>query len=202
MPSAPSLHAPHIWKDKRIGLFGGTFNPPHEGHLHIANTALNLLKLDYIWWLISPQNPLKTTAAPDDVQRMQQCHDLIGGAPKHIVSNIEKDLHIKTSFQSIRALKHHFPQTHFVWVMGMDNANSFHRWHNWDNILNELPILSIARPPMQTSIQNTPLKMKRTQKHVFLDRPHACELTPNTCFWHQNGRLINQSSTQIRTRQK
>jgi len=130
----------------RIGLLGGSFNPAHEGHLHVSEVALKRLGLDYVWWLVTPQNPLKPVAG------MAPLHDRVGAArllarhPRIVVLDIEHDFHTHYSFDTLRALQKRFPQLKFVWLMGSDNLNIFRRWHRWAEFARRVPIAVVQRP--------------------------------------------------------
>jgi nicotinate-nucleotide adenylyltransferase len=136
-PVAPGL---------RIGLLGGSFNPAHEGHLYVSEIALKRLGLDYVWWLVSPQNPLKSTAGmaalPERVRRAR----IVARHPRIVVTDIERGLGTRYSFDTLRALKRRFPQVEFTWLMGSDNLASFRRWHRWADLAALLPIAVIQRP--------------------------------------------------------
>ena len=111
----------------RIGLLGGSFNPPHEGHMHISLAALKALQLDAVWWLVSPQNPIKADKPLPLEERMSLCQSLVDH-PKILISDIEKDLGTNITYHSVKKLKAAFPKTNFVWISGMDNARSLHQW--------------------------------------------------------------------------
>lgn len=129
-----------------IGLLGGSFNPAHEGHRHISEVALKRLGLDYVWWLVSPQNPLKPAkgmaplAARLDGARRYARH------PRIIATDIERDLGTRYTVDTVGALLCRFPQVHFVWIMGSDNLAQFHRWRHWQEIAARLPIAVVTRP--------------------------------------------------------
>ena len=130
----------------RIGLMGGSFNPAHGGHLHVSEVALKRLGLDYVWWLVSPQNPLKPIAgmAPFS-QRLAKARAL-ALHPRIRVTGIEAALGARYTIDTLKALKRRFPQACFVWLMGSDNLRSFSRWHRWADIAALLPIAVILRP--------------------------------------------------------
>jgi len=139
---------PIYTKNRTIGLLGGSFNPAHEGHLHITLHALKKLHLDEVWWLVSPQNPLKSPSGMASFeQRMQSALMVVGGRPKIRVLDIEKRLHIRYTHEAIAALKKRFPGTRFVWMMGADNLAQFHRWQRWDEILELVPVIVFDRAP-------------------------------------------------------
>jgi nicotinate-nucleotide adenylyltransferase len=127
-----------------IGLFGGSFNPAHEGHLLVAETALKRLKLDEVWWIVARGNPLKSDHGDYDA-RLDSARAMARGAGMKVTA-IEKDLALTYSIDTVRALRKAAPETRFVWLMGADNLGSFHRWKAWEEIARLLPIAVIARP--------------------------------------------------------
>lgn len=129
----------------RVGLFGGSFNPPHEGHTHVALTALRQLNLDRVIWLVSPGNPLKDEAPAPMSQRMAAVRKFAPG-PKMIVSDAESRLGVRYTYDTIRAFMRRYPGVEFFWVMGSDNLAGFHRWNHWRNIAKALPIVVVPRP--------------------------------------------------------
>jgi nicotinate-nucleotide adenylyltransferase len=129
----------------RVGLYGGSFNPAHEGHAHVAETALTRLGLDRVIWLVSPQNPLKRHAPADLSARMAAARARARG-PSMIVSDLETRLEATFTIDVIRILKARFPGVRFVWIMGADNLAGFHRWRGWSQIMREVPVVVVARP--------------------------------------------------------
>jgi nicotinate-nucleotide adenylyltransferase len=130
----------------RVGLYGGSFNPAHEGHAHVARTALRRLRLDRVIWLVSPQNPLKPadgTASHD--QRIDSARRHAPGRAM-IVSGVEARLGSRYTVDTVRALKARFPSVRFVWIMGADNLASFHHWRGWTQIMREVPVAIVSRP--------------------------------------------------------
>jgi len=130
----------------RIGLLGGSFDPPHEGHRLASLIALRRLRLDRVWWLVTPGNPLKDTRAlaplPDRMEACRQVkrHRLIE------VSDIEARLGTRYTLDTIQALRRRAPTVRFVWLMGADNLAGFHRWRRWRCIANLLPLAIVDRP--------------------------------------------------------
>lgn len=136
-----------LWRNLRVGLLGGSFNPAHEGHRHISVLAMQHLQLDAVWWLVSPQNPLKSASgmAP---QQDRVAHALQVANHPHIhVTDIETDLRTRYTVDTIACLQQHFANTRFVWLMGSDNLRQFHRWKSWQKLFSLLPVCVIARPP-------------------------------------------------------
>jgi len=150
----------------RIGLLGGSFNPAHTGHRYVAETAIRRLKLDYVWFLVSPQNPLKpVTGMASLAMRMASVRRLAGGNRRFIVSDLEQAIASRTTIDTVRILKARFPQVHFIWLMGSDNLEQFHHWHRWRDILAALPVAVVQRPGSTLA----PLKAKaiRTRPDRF-----------------------------------
>ena len=131
-------------RGQRIGLFGGSFDPAHDGHAHVAETARRRLGLDRIIWLVSPQNPLKPRSA-ELKQRMASAARFARG-PSMIVSDVETKIGSAYTIDTLRALKARFPGVRFVWLMGADNLAQFHRWRGWRKIAALVPIAVVARP--------------------------------------------------------
>ncbi|HUC63380.1 MAG TPA: nicotinate-nucleotide adenylyltransferase [Alphaproteobacteria bacterium] len=132
---------------RRIGLLGGSFNPAHGGHLHISLLALKLLGLDEVWWLVSPQNPLKPTAgmAPF-AARLEAARDATAGQRRIRVSDIERKLGTHYTADTLVALKRRYPRHRFVWLMGADNLAQIPAWQAWTRIFTELSIAVFDRP--------------------------------------------------------
>jgi len=130
----------------RVGLLGGSFNPAHEGHLHISLLALDHLALDELWWLVSPQNPLKSTDGMAAYEaRLAGAHELADD-PRIVVSDMERRLVTRYTADTLRALNKRFPRTNFVWVMGADNLAQISSWRNWTTIFEAVPIAVFDRP--------------------------------------------------------
>lgn len=129
----------------RIGLLGGSFNPAHEGHRHISLLALKHLHLDELWWLVSPQNPLKSTNDMAPFAERLASARVMARHPRIRVSDIESRLHTRYTADTLRALRARFPQTRFVWLMGADNLAQIPRWERWTEIFNTVPIAVFDR---------------------------------------------------------
>jgi nicotinate-nucleotide adenylyltransferase len=130
----------------RVGVFGGSFNPPHEGHAHVAETAKRRLGLDRVIWLVSPQNPLKPShETADHALRMAATRRYARGR-QMIVSDAEARFGSQYTIDTLRALKARFPGVRFVWVMGADSLAGFHRWRGWTQIMREAPVAVVSRP--------------------------------------------------------
>lgn len=130
----------------RVGLFGGSFNPAHEGHLAMSLYAIKRLKLDEVWWLVSPQNPLKMRHEMQSLSvRMKGAKALAARHKKIVVTDIEDTLKTVFTIDTLRALKREFPHVNFVWLMGEDNLATIHLWKSWRKIFSEVPIAVFLR---------------------------------------------------------
>jgi nicotinate-nucleotide adenylyltransferase len=137
-----------------IGLLGGSFDPPHPGHLHISREALKRFGLNGVWWLVSPGNPLKARGPAPLDRRIKASRALVDD-PRIEVTGIESHIGTHYTAQTISAIQKLYPRTHFVWLMGADNLAQFHRWESWQQIIERVPIGVLARPggriPARTS---------------------------------------------------
>jgi nicotinate-nucleotide adenylyltransferase len=130
----------------RIGLFGGSFNPPHAGHALVCAIALRRLRLDALWLMVSPGNPLKSQQGlPSLAARMIEARKLTRD-PRVKVTGFEGELGVRYSYQTVDYLRRACPGVKFVWVMGADNLENFFLWRRWRDIARKMPILVIDRP--------------------------------------------------------
>ena len=134
----------------KVGIFGGSFNPAHDGHAHVAETALRRLDLDRVVWLVSPQNPLKdprdTAPLAERMASARAAAACAAAGPAMIVSDFESRAGTQWTIDTVRALTARHPGVRFVWLMGSDNLASFHRWRGWTDIMRMMPVAVIARP--------------------------------------------------------
>lgn len=128
-----------------IGLLGGSFDPPHAGHVHITRAALTRFGLDEVWWLVSPGNPLKARGPAPLAERMQAARAMMRH-PRVVVTDIEARLGTRYTAETIAALRRRYPGVRFVWLMGADNLAQFHRWQDWRQIMETVPVGVLARP--------------------------------------------------------
>ncbi|HEY0441516.1 MAG TPA: nicotinate-nucleotide adenylyltransferase [Xanthobacteraceae bacterium] len=142
-PVRPALpaHAPGM----RVGLFGGSFNPPHAAHRAVSLFALKRLGLDRVWWLVTPGNPLKDTRAlPPLVQRLAAA-EAVADHPRLVVTGLEAEIRTRYTLDTLRYLTSHCPGVRFVWVMGLDNLRNFHHWRGWKAIMETMPVAVVDR---------------------------------------------------------
>lgn len=131
----------------RVGLLGGSFNPPHEAHRAISQFALKRLKLDRIWWLLTPGNPLKDNGRLHDLAERAEAAREVADDPRIDISCLEAVIGVRYTVDTIIHLRRRVSGVHFVWIMGADNLAQFHRWNDWRRIASEVPIAVIDRPP-------------------------------------------------------
>jgi len=130
---------------QRIGLLGGSFNPAHEGHLYVSIEALKRLKLDAVWWLVSPQNPLKSSKGMASLNvRLLSAHK-VALHPRIRVTAIEEQLGTRYTIDTLARIKQKFSTTRFVWIMGSDNLLQIPSWYHWNQIFSTVSIAVFAR---------------------------------------------------------
>ncbi|MBV7256393.1 nicotinate-nucleotide adenylyltransferase [Pacificimonas sp. WHA3] len=155
----------------RIGILGGSFNPAHGGHRHISLQAIDKLGLDEVWWLVSPQNPLKpaTEMAPLEA-RLASAKGMARRAPIRPLA-LETELGTRYSVDTAREMLRRYPQHDFIWLMGSDNLAQLHRWKDWRKLAHSLPIAVLARRAYLGSARRAPAMgwLRRFQKR----RAHA-----------------------------
>lgn len=201
-PSAyrDALKVPYMEDGMSIGLFGGTFNPPHNGHCHVAETALNRLQLDRLWWLVSPGNPLKQNSnLPPLAGRIAMSRALIRH-PRVDVTGCEMTLNTHYSADLVCHLVDRYPAIRFVWVMGADNLTNFHLWDRWEQIAARIPICIIDRPGDTLATRSS--RLARRFLSARLDEADAkllkTRMAPAWTFIHAP--RLSLSSTELRLR--
>jgi nicotinate-nucleotide adenylyltransferase len=130
----------------RIGILGGSFNPAHEGHFAISMFAIKRLGLNQVWWLVSPQNPLKSTKDMRSLTRRLATAHRIARSPKIIVTDLERQIGTRYTVDTLQALRRRFPRVQFVWLMGADNLQQLPAWHKWADLFRMVPIAVFRRP--------------------------------------------------------
>lgn len=139
------VKTPLVFAGQRIGIMGGTFNPPHEGHAIVAEAAVKRLRLDQLWFVVTPGNPLKSNGdLPPLEERMQAAKKFARGRRMKITA-FEADLGTPYTAATLAFLQRRYPAVKFVWVMGADNLASFDRWQHWQAIASSLPIAVVDR---------------------------------------------------------
>jgi nicotinate-nucleotide adenylyltransferase len=186
----------------RVGLYGGSFNPAHEGHAHVAETARRRLRLDRVIWLVSPQNPLKgrheTAGLPERLAGAQA----VANGHGMIVTDAETRLGSAYTIDTVRALKARFPGVKFVWIMGADSLASFHRWRGWTQIMREVPVAVVSRPWISLKSRFSPAALRFARFRLPSSRAAVLADTRPPAWVFLFGRFNFQSSTALRERLK
>jgi nicotinate-nucleotide adenylyltransferase len=192
----------HLERGMKVGLLGGSFNPAHEGHAHIAETALARLRLDKVIWLVSPQNPLKPAGESASLRARMASARRQARGPHMIVSDVESRVGSRYTIDILRILKQRFPGVRFVWIMGGDNLNSLHAWRGWVNIMREMPVAVIARPGAEMKSRSSPAA--RRFAHFRLSSRESTRLAGRRApAWLYIRAPFNfASSTALRARQR
>ena len=182
---------------RHIGLLGGSFDPPHKGHLYISLEAKKILKLDEIWWLVTPQNPLKINQPASYSERVKNCKIMTKNKPIKI-KEIEKKINSQFSYQTIKYLNNHYKNINFFWLMGADNLINFHQWQNAYRIFNEIPIVVFRRygynqQALKSYISNLYKNFRVKSKNIHIDNFN--QLPAWTIIQNKEIRI---SSTEIR----
>ena len=198
--AADALKMPHAERGMRIGLFGGSFNPPHPGHLHVADFALRRLRLDRLWWIVTPGNPLKDHAALRPLGERVAASRALAADPRIDVTAFEAAHRIRYTADTVALVRLKRPHVRFVWIMGGDSLASFHRWQDWRAIVRTVPIAVVDRPGATLSFMSSPMAI--TFARARLREADAaslpCRRAPAWVFLH--GPRSPLSSTAIRSR--
>ena len=183
----------------RIGLLGGSFDPPHAGHLHISTWALRRFHLHFVWWLVSPGNPLKTRGPAAMDRRVAAARALIDH-PRIVVTDLEGHLGTRFTAETLHKLLPRYPGTRFVWLMGADNLAGFHNWQHWDGIMETLPVGVLARPGEQVAAGLSPAAVRYRDYRLSARRAGALALRDAPCWTLLTGAMVNLSSTELRAK--
>ena len=181
----------------KIGLLGGSFDPPHPGHVHITLWALRAFRLHRVWWLVSPGNPLKRRGPAGLARRVAAAKALIDD-PRVVVSDLEARLGTKVTADTLDRLLPRHPGVHFIWLMGSDNLASLHLWDRWDTIAGRVPFGVLARPGGQVRAGLSPAARRYAEARVppFAAASLAFRQPPAWCLL--TGRMLGHSSTALR----
>ena len=182
---------------KKIGLLGGSFDPPHKGHLYISLQAKKILKLNEIWWLVTPKNPLKISKPATYSERIKNCKKITKGHPIKI-SEIEKKINSTYTYQSIKFIKNNYKNIKFFWLMGADNLISFHLWQKWRYIFSDISIVVFKRHGYNNKALNSIAK-KTFSKYQVCNSPIESKNFVKLPSWiWVSGKEVRISSSEIR----
>jgi nicotinate-nucleotide adenylyltransferase len=187
-------HAPGM----RIGLFGGSFNPPHEAHRAASLLALKKLQLDRVWWMVTPGNPLKDTRELPPLEQRIEAATALADHPRIDVTGLEAVIGTKYSCDTISRLLREAPGTHFVWIMGADNLKSFHHWKNWRDIFLMIPIAVVDRGGLSLKAASGPAAISFARARVPESRAATLPGSPPPAWTYLHGVKSDLSSTRLR----
>ncbi|MCO5080477.1 MAG: nicotinate-nucleotide adenylyltransferase [Rhizobiaceae bacterium] len=189
---------PHVEKGMQVGLFGGSFNPPHAGHGLVAEIALRRLALDQLWWMVTPGNPLKSTRELAPLAERIRLSEAVAEDPRIKVTAFEASYRVRYTADTLALVKRLNPGVDFVWIMGADNLRDFHRWQRWRKIAMTFPIAVIDRPGSTLSFLSS--LVAKTFDYARIDEGDAPRLArmkpPAWTFIH--GPRSSLSSTALR----
>ncbi|WP_331372511.1 nicotinate-nucleotide adenylyltransferase [Sinorhizobium chiapasense] len=182
-----------------VGLFGGSFNPPHGGHVLVAETALRKLGLDQLWWMVTPGNPLKNHNDLAPLADRIALSEKIASNPRIKVTAFEQALGQRYTARTLEIVRARNRDVRFVWVMGADNLKNFHRWQNWRKIVSTFPIAVIDRPGSTLAYLSS--RMARTFDYARVDEDDARALAfhPAPAWTFIHGPRSALSSTALRS---
>lgn len=189
---------PYAAPGNRIGLFGGSFNPPHSGHLLVAETALRRLDLDQIWWLVTPGNPLKEHSELAPLAERVAAVQAMAKHPKMKVTAHEVQLGTPYTARTIAALQARNPELRFVWVMGADNLSGFHRWQAWRSIVERVPLAIVNRPGATLAPLSAPMSQTYATSRIPQEKARNLSSLTAPAWTFLTAPLDASSSTHIR----
>jgi nicotinate-nucleotide adenylyltransferase len=189
---------PYAQKGMAVGLFGGSFNPPHGGHALVAEIALRRLALDQLWWIVTPGNPLKSSNELTPLTERIRLSEAMGRNRRIKVTAFEAAHHLRYTADTLALVRARNPGVNFVWVMGADGLRDFHHWQRWRQIVMTFPIAVIDRPGSTLSFLSS--VVAKTFDYARIDEIDAPRLArmkaPAWTFIHGPRSLL--SSTAIR----
>lgn len=183
----------------RVGLLGGSFDPPHAGHLHISREALRRFGLDRVWWLVSPGNPLKRQGPAPLSERMAAARALVDH-PRIAVTDFEARVGTRYTAETLMEIHLACPGVRFTWLMGADNLVQFHRWERWRWILRTVPVGVLARPGVRLAAQNSVAARAFRDARVPAEESHLLGRAEAPAWCFVNVPMLDLSSSAIRAR--
>lgn len=186
----------------RVGLFGGSFNPAHEGHAHVAETGLQRLGLDRVVWMVSPQNPLKDPRQSAPLAERMASARKVAAGPSMIVCDVETRIGTDWTIDTLRALVARHPGVRFVWLMGSDNLATFHRWRGWTDIMRLMPVAVVARPGWLLDSRTAPAAARFAAFRVPDRQARDLAAMDAPAWTYLTAPLNHRSSTALRAQTK
>ncbi len=182
----------------RVGLLGGSFNPPHAAHRAISLFAIKRLKLDRVWWLVTPGNPLKDHGRLHELEERAKAAQAIADDPRIEVTCLESVIGTRYTMDTINFLRRRASNLRFVWIMGADNLAQFHRWQNWQRIATQVPIAVIDRPPQSFRALTAPAAQALARYRLPENEAARLANTRAPAWVFLTGMKLNLSSTGLR----
>ena len=186
---------------KSVGLLGGSFDPPHKGHIFISLEAKKLLKLNEVWWIITPQNPLKISKPATYKQRLKNCKKITMGKSIKI-KEIEKKIGSKYTYQTLSYLQNHYKNIKFFWLMGADNLIHFHKWQRWQKIFKEISIVVFKRHGYNNNALKSIARNKFINSEIKYNNINKYYFETLPSWTYIQNREVKISSTAIRNQRK
>jgi nicotinate-nucleotide adenylyltransferase len=188
---------PPAFPGQRVGLLGGSFDPAHAGHVHVSRWALKALRLDRVWWLVSPGNPLKPDA-PADLTRRLAAARAVMRHPRVKVTDIEARIGTRYTAETLGVLKRRYQGVRFVWLMGADNLVGLHHWERWEEIMRRVPVGVLARPGEQLRAGLSPAAQRFARWRLDASQAGALADCVPPAWVLLPGRMLDLSSTALR----
>lgn len=198
LPRFVAQALPPYTQGMRIGLLGGSFNPPHLAHRAISLFALKRLQLDRVWWLVTPGNPLKEHGALRELGARMEAARAVARDPRIEVSCLESVIRTRYTIDTINTLRRRASGLRFVWIMGADNLAQFHRWQDWRRIAAQVPIAVIDRPPQSFRALAAPAARALSRYRLPEDEAAMLADQPPPAWVFLTGLKLSLSSTGLR----
>jgi nicotinate-nucleotide adenylyltransferase len=189
---------PHAAAGQRIGLLGGSFNPPHAAHRLITDIALKQLGLDRVWWLVTPGNPLKSRSELLPLAERVALSRALVDDPRVVITDFEKGLGTTFTAATLGYLRLRRPGVHFVWLMGADCLAEFHRWRNWRQIFETMPVAVVDRPGWRLPALSSKCGRTFAERRLPEAKARRLPVSAPPCWTYLTGPTMRLSSTEIR----
>ena len=191
------LPGPHA--GLKIGIFGGSFNPAHAGHFHVASTAMRTLNLDWVWWIVARGNPLKSDHG-DFAARLLSSRRLTDHHPRMRATDIELKAGLTYSIDVIRLLNARAASAKFVWLMGSDSLSFFHKWKEWSELARAVPIAVVARPGSERTALNSTFATRYSKARIPMNEAADLPYRTGPNWAYLTAPLNHLSSTELRSK--
>jgi nicotinate-nucleotide adenylyltransferase len=198
--ATPRYPMPPASPGMKIGLFGGTFNPPHEAHRAASLLAMKKLGLDRVWWLVTPGNPLKKNKGLPPLDRRIEAARKVAENPKIAVTGVEAELGTRYTYDTVTRLRQRRPGVDFVFIVGADNLAHLHRWEQWKNLLRKIAFAVVDRPEFELSSLSAPAAVAFHQFRISENKARMIPRLTPPAWVFLRGLKSELSSTALRKR--